>query len=488
MIQDLGFYLSVFRRRFVYFLLVATLVTAAAVATALMLPASYRVESKLLVEGSQIPSTLADTTIETAATEQLRIIEQRLMTRANLLDIERRLHVLKDSSDMAADDIVDAMRAKSELTLQAGQDQATVMSVAFTADDPQKAVDVVNEYVTLILKENVEMRTQRAGQTLDFFRQEVKQLGDALGEASAKIVDFQNRNSDALPDTLEFRLTQQSQVQQQIGTLERDITSLRDQKDRLVAVFKTTGRVGTTSDQLLTPEAQQLKDLQNQLTQAEGIYAPDSPKVKLLRVRIEQLEKIVAAQSPSTQSADPAQTMLDIQLSDMDARIKSLEQQKADAEKQLAALTESIDRTSQNKVELDALQRDYDIIQGQYNVAVDRLSKAATGERIELLSKGERITVIDAATPPNRPTSPNRTLIAAGGLAAGIMLGLATVVLIELLNNAVRRPKDLVTAFGITPLATIPYMRTPSEAVVRRVTILTSFLAVVIGIPVLLYA
>jgi hypothetical protein len=206
-----------------------------------------------------------------------------------------------------------------------------------------------------------------------------------------------------------------------------------------------------------------------------------------LKVRVEQLQKIVASQSPTTETADPAQTMLDIQLADMDSRIRSFEQQRADAAKQLVALTDTIDRTSQNKVELDALQRNFDIVQGQYDTAVDRLSKAATGERIEMLSKGERITVIDAAAPPNRPTSPHRTLIAGGGALMGILLGLGTVLLIEVMNHSVRRPKDLVRAFGITPITTIPYMRTPSEAVMRRVSIAGLFLAVTLGIPALLY-
>ena len=71
---------------------------------------------------------------------------------------------------------------------------------------------------------------------------------------------------------------------------------------------------------------------------------------------------------------------------------------------------------------------------------------------------------------------------------SGIALGIAVVVLIELLNRSVRRPKDLINAFGITPLTTIPYIRTPGEAMLRRAAFLGMLAVTVIGIPAILYA
>jgi polysaccharide chain length determinant protein (PEP-CTERM system associated) len=489
---DLSFYMAVFMRRFHYFTLVFTLVSAAAIATAFLLPPSYRSESVLLVEGSQIPTTLAETTIQTAAVEQLQIIEQRLLTRANLLDIAKRFNVLENIQDMTADEIVEAMEDRTEINMRSGRDEATIVRVAFTADSANTSAAVVNEYVTLILKENVEIRTRRAGQTLEFFEQEVEDLGEQLGAASARIKDFQTQNSDALPNTLDFRLNQQTQLQNTVASIAREIESLKGQKDRLVAIFNTTGTVNTnTTGVQLSPEAEQLASLRDELSRALAVLSPENPRVKLLKKQIEQLEVIVKAQSPiltDGPDADPVETMLDLQLADIDSRIKSLEDQKAQATEQLAELTESIQRTSANQIELERLQRELDVVQGQYDTAVDRLKRAATGERIEVLSKGERITVIDAAVPPSKPTKPNRTLIAAGGIFLGALLGVGAIALIETMNHAVRRPKDLVRSFGITPLTTVPYVRTPGETVMRRSVISLAILLALAGIPALLYA
>ncbi len=119
---------------------------------------------------------------------------------------------------------------------------------------------------------------------------------------------------------------------------------------------------------------------------------------------------------------------------------------------------------------------------------MDRLAKAATGERIELLSKGQRISVIEQATVPNKPTSPDRVAIAGGGAAAGVALGGGVVLLLELLNQSIRRPMDLQNRLGITPLVTLPYIRTRRETVVKRTIVVLLILAVVIGVPAALFA
>ena len=67
-------------------------------------------------------------------------------------------------------------------------------------------------------------------------------------------------------------------------------------------------------------------------------------------------------------------------------------------------------------------------------------------------------------------------------------LGVLVIMLMELLNRSVRRPKDIVKAFGITPIVTIPYMRTPSETMRRRSVFIAMMLVAVIGIPALIYA
>jgi uncharacterized protein involved in exopolysaccharide biosynthesis len=488
---DLSFYFAVFLRRFPYFILITLLVSAASVAAAFLLPATYSATTSMVVESSQIPGPLAAPTVQTAAMETLQIMEQRLMTRANLLEIAKKLKVFKDIDKMTPDDIVQGMRDATTIQKRAAKGEATSMTLTFQAPNAPITAAVLNEYVTLILSENAALRTERAGQTLEFFKQEVDRLGAELDQLSAKLLDFQNKNADALPTTLQFRMTQQSSLQSQVAASDAAIAALNDQKTQLIAVFKSTGQVGNTPGVQKTPEQQQLDQERDNLTQALAVFSADNPKVKMIKARVAQLETIVRAQVPGGAGgtpADPGATMLDLQLQQIDTRIKAEEDKKKQTADQLAKITDTINRTPANQVALDGLNRDYQNIQTQYNNAVGRLSQASTGERIELLSKGERITVIDAAAVPQDPIKPNRLLIAGGGVGAGIFLGIAFVVLIELLNRSVRRPKDLIASFGITPLTTVPYIRTPRETVVRRSVFAMMLLGVVVGIPAAIYA
>ncbi|MGE3146738.1 MAG: GumC family protein [Pseudorhodoplanes sp.] len=484
---DLSFYLAVFLRRLHYFVIIFALVTAAAIAAAFLLPPVYRANSVLLVESSQIPGALAPATVQAQALEKLQTIQNRLMTRTNLLEIAQRLKVFKDMGRMTPDAIVEAMRQQTTISNSAGRGQATIMTVEFEGESGPVVAGVVNEYVTLILKEDAATRTERAESTVEFFNREVDRLSGELDTMSAKILDFQNKNADALPNTLQYRLGQQTLLQNNLATVESDIARNKDQKQQMIALFNATGQVtGTTASQ--TPEARQLDQLRQQMNTYVATYSPTNPKVKQLQAQIDQLEEIVKAQQLPPGAATAQMSPLDIQLATLDTQIKSLETQRQQLLDQLAVLKDSIDRTPANQVALDALNRDYQNIQQQYNTAVAKQAQADAGVQMEVRSKGERISVVDAATVPDRPVKPNRVLIAGGGLLAGAGLGVAVIMLLELLNRAVRRPKDLIKAFGITPIATIPYMRTPSETMMRRSGFAAMLLVAVIGIPAIIYA
>ncbi len=485
---DLSFYFAVFLRRIHYFVIVSALVSAMAIAAALLLPAVYKSSSLLVLEYSSIPGQLAAPTVQAGPLEKLQLIQNKLMTRSNLIDIAGRLKVFKNLAKMTPDDVVGAMRKNVEIELNAPSGEATTMNISFTGESGPIATAVVNEFVTQVLKVDADVRTQGAEGTVDFFDQEVKRLGAELDQMSARILDFQNKNSDALPSTLSFRLSQQTTLQGKLDLAEQNIKQQVDQKDQLVAIYKATGQVGGNATPQ-SPEATQLASLNDQLTQSLAVLAPDNPKIRLLKAQIAQLEIIVKNQTQKAAGVtSPTGTMYDALMADMDAKIRLATETRDQLTVQMKTLQDTIDRTPANQIALDALNRDYANIQQQYNAAQTNLSQASAGERIQILAKGERLSVLDAASVPNRPSKPNRTLIAAAGMIAGMMMGGGLIALMELLNRAVRRPKDIVAAFNITPLVTIPYMRTPGETLRRRSMFIAMMLLAVIGIPALIFA
>jgi uncharacterized protein involved in exopolysaccharide biosynthesis len=498
--MDFRFYLSLFLRRLPYFLLVVVICSVIGVTLARVLPPVYRAEARLVVESEQIPDELAASTVRTEATEQLQIIQQRILTRDRLLEMANRLQIYGQSQSgstgrLAPDEIVADLRERIRIVTTGGAGsrgpaQATLVSVSFTAPTAALSAAVTNEVVTLILEENVAMRTSVAGQTLDFFSQEVERLNQELSRQGAEILAFKNANKDALPDSLDFRRTQQSAAQERLLQLDREEALLKDRRTRLVQIYEQTGQVDTGPATNQTREQRQLADLQDEMSQLLTVLSPENPRVKILASKIEALEKTVAGQLAAAGQAAAGQglSVYDLQLADIDGQLSFLETQRSQIRAELEALRITIEATPGNAIMIDTLERNYANTRAQYDLAVANLARAQTGDVIEALAKGQRISIIEQAIAPREPVSPNRSLIAIGGLGAGIALGLGVILLLELLNTAIRRPQDVVAKLGITPFATLPLMRTPGQVRRRRAIILAVYALVILAIPAGLWA
>jgi polysaccharide chain length determinant protein (PEP-CTERM system associated) len=493
--NEVRYYFSIFLRRLHYFLAVFMVVSTIAVIAAFTLPPAFESQTRLLVEGPQIPTSMAASTVQIGLNEQLEIIEQRLMTRANLLQVARAQNVFENMQEMTADSIVEAMRARTTIQRPGGRNPAPIMNISFEARLPQIAAGVLNDYLTLIERQNAEFRTSRAGNTLEFFEQEVARLGQDLDAQSSKILEFKTRNTGALPESLNYRLEQQARMQEQIRQIDRDIAALRTQADRLVQVFEATGQLESEGPSL-SPDEQRLREMRFQLDEALSIYSETNPQVRMLQARIAQLEERIEARAEAQSDTEETETSeerrgsttLNLQLSEIDARISFLGEQRQDILERLEALNETLERTPANSVALDELMRRYRNIEEQYNLAVDRLAQASTGQRIESLSRGGRISIIEPPATPNQPTKPNRIMIAGGGTAMGVFAGVGLVFLLHLLSRTARRPEDIINRIGVRPLATIPYIRSRSEVVWKRLVKVVVYLAILIGLPLAVYA
>ena len=501
MTPDLKFYMSLFWRRLPYVLILLAIGSAAGLTLASVLPPVYRAQAVLIVESQQIPAELAATTVQTGAREQLQIIQQRILTRERLLDMANRLQVYAPlagevARQRQADEVVEDMRRRISIVTTGddggrGAADATVVTVSFEAPTGPLSAAVTNDLVTQILQENVKIRTNVAGQTLEYFTQEVARLDQELAARGVAVLDFQEANLEALPDSLEFRRSQQAAAQERLVQLGRDEATLNDRRARLVTLYETTGQVdgaAATADQ--SPEARQLQELRDRLASALAVLSPQNPQVRILQAQIVGLEATVAAQAAAGSQDAVTGVQLspyEIQLADLDGQLLFIRDQQDQTNATLESLRLSIEATPGNAIMLDTLQRDYANIRGQYDQAVANRARAETGDTLEVLAKGQRITVIEQAIAPADPESPNRKLVAAAGIGGGLSLGLGLVVLLELLNGAIRRPVDLTRRLGITPFGSVPHFRTRWETVRRRMIIASVIVVVLIGLPWLLW-
>lgn len=423
---DLPFLLSRMRRWLFVFLFVFFGIAGTGLIVAMVLPTIYRAEALLVVESQQIPDELAQSTVRTDAGEQLQIIEKRVLSRDILVSLADRLQIYAAeqparTAELSSGQIVEDLRSRIRIgpandgVRPAGDAEALLVRISFDSPNPDVSAAVANELVTLILEEDVTTRIQLARQTQAFFQQEVSRLEQELATRSQEIQGYKEENIDALPDSLMFRRQDLGVIQERLVQLDRDRRVLLDQIDRIDRLTGAQPSEETSDDGTLVERGQV--------------------------------------------------TTRDVRRGDLVTELSYLDQERDQLTARADTLTETIAETPRVSIRLEALERDYQNVRSQYDLAISNLAKAEIGELIESLAKGRRISVIEQAVRPDSPFSPNRPKIALIGLAAALAAAIGLIVALETLRNVIRRPDDITAVIGDRMIMTLPYVRTRGEMV-----------------------
>lgn len=481
---DLKFYIALILRRLPLILIIVATGCAIGLTLAFTLPTVYRAEARLLFESPQIPDELAASTVRSTADENLMMIQQRVLTRGNLLELSKRFGLYQAPQDMTEEEIVEDMRQRIGIFMPSMVQNTGIVTVSFDAPEPKESADITNALVDQILVQNVELRTSASGNTLEFFQQEVHRLTEEMAAQNAKILEFEEANRDSLPESLTYRRSRQAALQERLLLVDRELASLRDRRQRLTELYDRTGRLAASIGEL-TPEQAQLEQLRQELASALVIFSPQNPRVRALQTQVAAMEEAVREQLGD--SGEGALSTFDLQMADIDGQINFLAEEKTEIEKEQRALQVSIDATPANSIVLAGLQSDYDNLRVQYDQAVASLAEARMGDRIEETDRGQRVSVIEPAVAPLYRAEPNRKALAVSGFGAGVLVSTLLVLLLELLNRTVRRPAEMISALGITPFGTVPYMQTKREIRNHRIMLAGGVAGILIGVPLLLY-
>ena len=282
-----AFYWQLFKRRWPYFVIPFVTISTAGVAAALLWPPTYLSEGKILVQSQQIPSELVRPTVTNAAQERIQVIQQRTMTRDNLIAIADKFQLFPDKRTlMSVTELVELIRKQTKIapvelqldfkqrTRAALENPTIVFSVGFEYEDATVATRVANELMTRILNEDLRDRTSRATDTTKFLSREVQKL------------------------------------QADNAALDARITQLK------LSQGKSSSTGGSDQPTLLG-------QLKAELVQKGALYSEKHPLIQSLKKQIEAMEKAVP---PPVASADPnASASIEALTSQQEALQKNLE-------------------------------------------------------------------------------------------------------------------------------------------------------------------
>jgi capsular polysaccharide biosynthesis protein len=143
------------------------------------------------------------------------------------------------------------------------------------------------------------------------------------------------------------------------------------------------------------------------------------------------------------------------------------------------AYQQRVEATPTRESEMIELTRDYSTLQALYSSLLTRREDAKIAANLERRQIGEQFEVIDPARLPERPFSPDRSMLNTIGMGAGLAVGLVLVALLEYRDRSFKTDDEVTTVLALPVLAVVPLMRSDAEK--RRARVRTALVSVVFG-------
>jgi uncharacterized protein involved in exopolysaccharide biosynthesis len=316
----LAHYLSIVKRRLFYFLVPFVLVLAVGSAIVAIQVPIYLAEGKILVESQDIPVDLVRPTVTDTANQRIQVIQQRIMTRDNLSTIINKYGLFPSERKwMSSTQLLDLMRERIKLELldlsrPTQQNNLTIaLKLSFEYEDPQAAMRVANEFLTLILSEDARTRTNRAAETTKFLAREAKRLEGELGAIDAQLVELRRRPRPlSASEQLNQELTKfKSQLLEKSSTYSASHPEVRALKRKVAALEQVLSKTPQTATQTAeTPQTATqtaepgLPELVKQRTALENSLEEANRKLTAARLgesleRDQQSERLQVIEQPT---------------------------------------------------------------------------------------------------------------------------------------------------------------------------------------------
>ncbi|HYQ73377.1 MAG TPA: Wzz/FepE/Etk N-terminal domain-containing protein, partial [Gammaproteobacteria bacterium] len=295
---DLGDYLAAFRRRRKMIASISSVVFLLGLITAFIWPPTYQSSATILIEEQEIPTELIQSTVTSYASQRIQVINQRVMSRTNLLEIidkyklyesERKRDTIEEVLAEMREDIGVDMITAEVMDPRTGRPGAATIAftLAFESESPTQAQKVATELTTLYLNENLKSRTEKAAETYDFLTAESTRLSEEISRLETLMAEFKERNIKTLPELRDLNSQVLQRTEREISEVDTQIRTLEERKIYL------QGQLGMldpySGGDVLSPDAR-LDALRTEYIRLASRYSPDHPDVTSIKREIKALE------------------------------------------------------------------------------------------------------------------------------------------------------------------------------------------------------
>lgn len=480
----------ILKRKWLVIAVFFTCVTVAGI-LCVVLPASYRSQTLILVESQKIPENYVQALVGPTIEERLNSIQQQVMSRTVLTQMIQEFDLYQDEvRRKGMEMVVEHLRKDITVTTMAAKSQRSVssidaFSISFAHENPVTAMKVTARLASNFIEENLKVREQLVEGASEFLEQELALAKDRLESQERAISVFKTKYMGELPEQVQVNVSALDRLQLQQSTTS---DTLQKASDRLTLMEKmireydspsVSGTVqGTNGTVVVDPLVHRLKELEKTLATLQAEYKDTYPDVVSTKEEIQALKAQIKNRPKDKEESENGEVAEKLRGSHKDLRtsdlyLRELIRQRDEARLEITSLKERLFRLKEEvrqyearvekaptrEQELMILVRDYNNLKENYRTLLDKKLNARLAENLEKRQKGEQFRVLDPANVPNNPEKPNKLQIMLIGLALGCGLGVGGAVALESLQPVFRRSDDVEDLLQLRVLASIPNFR-----------------------------
>lgn len=423
----------------------------AGVAAAFLLPTTYRSSAVLLVESQELPPDLVGSPVTALIDQRIAKIRQQVLSRGDLINLIQQYNLYpNDRREKPLSEIVDKMRENTiveALSADIGQRQGPANTIAFSMSfdyrEAAQAQLVMQSYVERFLELDATQMAEQAGNTVQFLTDQANSIQQQIATIEGRITQIKTANGAILAQAGMATISNPGSYDSQIAALQRENMLL-------------TQQVRTQSAQK-DPVVQQAE---SNLAAVRAVYTDDHPDVRAAERQLEAAKSVAESRLASgTGGTDVASAAI----SANNAQIAALGQARAAEASRSSSSLSAQARAPVVMEQIAQLESRAEALRSQFRDVSGRLLNARSSARMETEQKGERLSVVDPASMPDEPLSPNRELLAAAGVLGGLAGGVLLAILAEILLRPIRGVAEIERLLGVPPLVVIPTMRGDGE-------------------------
>lgn len=440
-----------------------------------LIPNSYESKARISVE---MQSILSDK-VGVDARERKKNMERVQETLASTINLEKvvRGTVLNQSvsTDRELAGKVEMLRKSIEIKSEKDNlFEIIAKSSASNLSDAQNAVlarDIVQKLIDIFVEENLSGDRDETSQTIKFLDAQLAQREKELQEVEQKRVQFETENLGLLPgigsvgQRMEAARAELGQIDSQLSQASASLAALNGQLTGTPSSIATPGSGGGGA-------RGQLVQAQATLAAARARGWTDShPDVIAMKNEIAAL-RVQAAKEPAGGGGygtpNPAYSSLQSMRAERQASIAALQARKNALQADMAQLASKQTLEPGVAAEMSRINRDHEVLKSQYDKLLADREQIKLRGQVESQTDSLKFRVIDPPSSPRSPAAPNRPLLLAMVLIAGIGGGVGTAFAMGHLQTSYPTAAKLEKASGLPVIGSVSQILTSAQRAINK--------------------